>query len=166
MEDYTQNNKIDHGKKTRPLNFEKYAAEGNHFIKAVSMELQIPRNNAARITRAVLHAVRDRIPPIDAIQFAQGLPMALKAVFIDQYNISITPLKLRNTSDFLGYIYFKDGPSAERDFPNEDALIDALKGVFLVLEDYMDHGQVAQVKRLLGRDIYELIDTYQVYYPN
>lgn len=139
--------------------------ETNSF-RTVSEALHVPRNNAARITRAVLHAVRDKIPAEDAIQFAQGLPLALKGVFIDQYDLSRVPLKLRHAGDFLDYIYYKGGQAAEIDFPNEDAIIDALKAVFNVLNYYMEFGQVAQIKRLLGKEVENMIDTYQIFYPD
>jgi hypothetical protein len=34
----------------------------------------------------------------------------------------------------------------------------ALRGVFNVLEDYMDAGQIRQVKHIVGRGISEIID--------
>jgi hypothetical protein len=83
-------NRLRKGKK--PLNFEEYASEGNRFVNEVARELNTDRNTAARILRVVLHAVRDRLPADDAIQFAQGLPIALKGVFIDQYDPSRTPV--------------------------------------------------------------------------
>src|SRR5688572_26481119 len=104
----------------RTMNFEKYAAEGNRFINEVAYELNIDRNKAARITRAVLHAVRDRIPPVDAVQFAQGLPMALKGIFFDQYDISHAPVVIRHPGEFFDYVRIKDGQSADWDFSHDE----------------------------------------------
>jgi uncharacterized protein (DUF2267 family) len=140
------------------LNFEEFAATGNHFINDVAYELNTTRNSAARITKAVLHAVRDRLPPDDAIQFAQGLPMALKAVFIEQYDLSDTPVVIRRPHDFLDYIYYKDEFCAHIDFPNDNSVADALQGVFRVLEDYMEPGQIRQIKKIMGNAISDLID--------
>jgi uncharacterized protein (DUF2267 family) len=142
----------------RSMNFEAYAAEGNRFIKEVAYELGVDRNRAARITRSVLHAIRDRISPDDAIQFAQGLPMALKGIFIDQYDISITPIAIRNPNDFTDFIFSKDGKAAHSDFPTRDHVIDALKGVFNILEKNMEYGQVQQIKHMFNMEILELID--------
>jgi uncharacterized protein (DUF2267 family) len=141
-----------------PLNFDKFAAEGNRFIKDVAEELGVSRNSAARITKAVLHALRDRMPADDAIQFAQGLPMALKAVFIDQYDVSRMPVVIRHAHDFLDYIFYKNEFSAAVDFPEEDSVENALRGVFNVLGCYMDRDQLEHIKPIFGREIVELIE--------
>jgi uncharacterized protein (DUF2267 family) len=151
------------GHKTRqPLNFDKFAAEGNSFIYDVMDELSVSRNAAARITKCVLHAIRDRMPADDAIQFAQGLPMALKGVFIDQYDLSDAPVVIRSGTQFLDYICYKDGASGPSDFPTQQSVARALRGVFNVLEDYMDAGQIRQVKHIVGRGISEIIDGHPV----
>jgi uncharacterized protein (DUF2267 family) len=145
-------------RKPGALNFERFAGEGNRFIKEVARELNVSRNSAARITKAVLHAVRDRLPPDDAVQFAQGLPMALKGVFIDQYDISSTPVIIRRAHDFLDYIFFKNEFGANVDFPEKDSVEQSLRAVFRILEKHMDEGQVNQVKRILGNEIVNIIE--------
>jgi uncharacterized protein (DUF2267 family) len=142
-----------------PLNFEQFAAEGNHFIREVAQELGVSRNSAARITKAVLHAVRDKLPPDDAVEFAQGLPMALKSVYFDQYDISGTPVKIRRPHDFLDYIFYKDEFGANVDFPHANSVREALKGVFRVLADHMDGGQIRQIKKIIGKEIVMLIES-------
>jgi uncharacterized protein (DUF2267 family) len=139
------------------MNFDKFAAEGNQFINDVADELGVTRNAAARITRAVLHAVRDRLPANDAVQFAQGLPMALKGVYFDEYDLSDSPVIIRNAEDFIDFVAEKN-MRADVDFPDDNSVRDALQGVFCVLEEYMDQGQVDQVKLLLGKPIRELLE--------
>lgn len=141
----------------RSLNFEKYAAEGNHFLNEVAHELDCDRNYAARVTRAVLHAVRDRIPPDDAVQFAQGLPMAIKAVYFDQYNLSQVPVVIRHPEDFIDFVRYKDGESGRRDFPDNTDVEDAIAAVFRVLERHMDYGQVEQIKRVFNDEMAYLL---------
>lgn len=145
-------------RRQRALNFEEYAQEGYRFINEVAREIGCNRDTAARISRAVLHAVRDRIPADDAVQFAQGLPMALKGVFFDQYDISNTPVLIRNVAGFLEYIRCKDTNMAFFDFPYPEDVAIGLRAVFRVLERNMDHGQVQQIKNILPFDIHDLID--------
>ena len=117
-----QKNNSEKRKKIKSLNFEEYVAEGNRFIKNVAEELKTDRNHTARIVRAVLHALRDRLPANDSIEFAQGLPMMLKAIWLDQYDISKTPVIIRHKEDFLDYIYEKDGQAAYVDFPDPESI--------------------------------------------
>lgn len=150
--------------RTRSLNFLHYAEEGNHFINEVAEELGVSRNSAARITKAVLHAVRDKMPPDDAIEFAQGLPMALKAVYIEQYDISSAPVPIRHPHDFLDYIFYKDEFTASNDFPEPDSVERSLYAVFKVLRKYMDAGQIDQLRSVLGKQIYCMIQGRESYY--
>jgi uncharacterized protein (DUF2267 family) len=149
--DGRQNNMI------RAMNFEKYASDGNRFVNEVADELGVHRNVAARITRAVLHAVRDRLPADDAVQFGQGLPMAIKGVYFDQYDISRTPVVIRHAGDFLQYICMKDGRVGFRDFPEPEFVEDGLHAVFAVLERHMDYGQIEQIRRLISAEIAEMM---------
>jgi uncharacterized protein (DUF2267 family) len=140
-------------KNFKTMNFEKYAAEGNHFINEVAAYLNVDRNTAARVTRAVLHAVRDRIPPADAIEFAQGLPIAIKGIYFDQYDLARVPVILRHPSQFIDYVVYKNRQSAHKDFPNDEMVEDAIAAVFRVLEHAMDYGQVEQIKRMMNDEI-------------
>jgi uncharacterized protein (DUF2267 family) len=148
------------GKKRKTtLNFEKYATEGNEFINRVAEQLGTKdRNKAARITRSVLHAVRDRLPVDECLHLSQQLPMAIKAVFIDQYDPSIAPVRLRTKTQFLDYLASKDHNGAIEDFPDQQTSSYALQAVFTVLEGHISEGQIDQVKAMLPHDIMELID--------
>jgi uncharacterized protein (DUF2267 family) len=149
-----------HHNTKKTMNFEAYASEGNHFVNDVARRLQTDRNTAARVTRAVLHALRDRLEPVDAVQFAQGLPMALKGVYFDRYNLSAVPVKIRHADNFLDFIYSKYGEAAITDFPTRQTVAEALQAVFYVLERNMDFGQVNQVKEMLPAEIVQVIEDY------
>lgn len=147
-------------KSPRSVNFDEYAGEGNRFVNEVANELETDRNRAARVLRAILHAIRDRLPASDAIQFAQGLPMALKGVFIDQYDVSKTPVIIRGRESFIDFVCSKDHLTALRDFPDRESVEEAIRAVFFVFENNMDYGQVNQIKKLLNKDIVNMIDGY------
>lgn len=138
------------------MNFEKYASDGHRFINEVAEELDVSLNMAARITRAVLHAVRDRISPDDAIEFAQGLPMALKGIYIDRYDLSDSPVHIRNRAEFLEFVRDKDRRNAPVDFPSQASVIDALRGVFRVLERTIDPGQLRHIKAMFNKELLPL----------
>lgn len=146
-------------KRSRSAHFEKYAAEGNRFIHEVADELGTDDHSMAlRITKAVLHAVRDRIPPSDAVKFGQGFPTMLKAIYFEEYDISKTPVLIRRRDEFVDFIRFKNRFAAIHDFPTPDFVVIGLRGVFRVLERWMDPGQINHVKRILNSDLCDLID--------
>jgi uncharacterized protein (DUF2267 family) len=141
----------------RTMNFERYAADGNKFINEVANTLRVSRNMAGRITRAVLHAVRDRLPPVDAVQFGQSLPMAIKGIYFDQYDLYKVPVVIRHPDDFLKYVYIKDGRAASDDFPSPEYVEDALSGIFRVLERTLDCDQVNHIRRMINKEVAALL---------
>jgi uncharacterized protein (DUF2267 family) len=161
---YSSNERIQSEKsreRSRSAHFERFAAEGNRFIREVACELGTDDHSLAlRVTKAVLHAVRDRIPPDDAVQFAQGLPTMLKAIYFEEYDISRTPVVIRNADEFIDFIRYKNRFSAINDFRSPQDVVDCLRAVFRVLERTLDYGQVRQIKHLLHSGISDLIEVY------
>jgi uncharacterized protein (DUF2267 family) len=145
----------------RRFRFERYAEDGNRFLRMVARELgTADEYKALRITRAVLHALRDRLVPDDAVQFGQGLPMMLKGIYFDRYDISDTPVRIRTTGKFLDFIREKAGRTADFDMPGDRETIHAMQAVFFTLENYLDYGQLQQVKQMLNPEIVDLINAY------
>ena len=67
---------------------------------------------------------------------------------------------IRSPKKFLDFVFFKAGKSAAIDFPDRKSVLDALRGVFFVLENHLDPGQISHVKKILNKDIVELIEEY------
>ena len=139
------------------LEFEKYAHEGNHFVNEVAHQLGSDRGKAARITQVVLHALRDRLPVNEAIHVAQGLPMALKGIWIDQYEVGRVPIVLRNKNDFLMFIWNK--LSNPNEFDSTDEIAEGFRAVYTILLQHLSPGQVERLNSSLHSEILELLRT-------
>lgn len=137
------------------LEFEKYAQEGNHFVNEVAQSLGSDRGKAARLTQVVLHALRDRLPVNEAIHFSQGLPMALKGIFFDQYEPGRVPVVIRNKKDFLDFIWNK--LSNKNEFGSQEEIAEGFRAVFSVLEKHLDEGQINRLLNSLHSEIVELL---------
>ncbi|MBK8966840.1 MAG: DUF2267 domain-containing protein [Lewinellaceae bacterium] len=83
------------------FNFHKYVADGEHFVKEVAVELQCPGDTgkAGSILRAVLHAFRNRVPPGESLQLIAQLPMLIKAVYVDGWQMKAESRTLRHLGD-------------------------------------------------------------------
>jgi uncharacterized protein (DUF2267 family) len=79
------------------------------------------RHFAYRVTRAWLHALRDRLPVPIAAHFAAQLPELLRGVFYDGWNPSKAPVKYGSD----GYItrFARDSSIAETDVPRTASLV-------------------------------------------
>lgn len=84
------------------LNFNKYAQEGNEFLKELAVELGHPEeiNRTAIILRSVLHLFRDRITISESFDFLSQLPMFLKGIYVENWKYSEKPLRIKNLTEF------------------------------------------------------------------
>lgn len=141
------------------LNFDKYAQEGNQFIKTLSKELGYPedRDRTARTLRAVLHSIRDMLPPEENIQLTAQLPMFLKAVYMDGYTLRKIKEKPHNVEKFLEKVTKYCSHSSNHDFKNEDEVEKAVRIVLYSLRQYVSMGEMEDIIAQLPKDIKQLI---------
>ncbi len=57
-------------------------------------------NQVYAMTRAVLHAFRDRLAVADAIAFAQGLPAVLRAIYVEGWSGGDAPVSFGGAEAF------------------------------------------------------------------
>ncbi|EJL32998.1 hypothetical protein PMI01_02327 [Caulobacter sp. AP07] len=124
--------------------FDTTVQETNAWLKAIASELgPCDRHQAYLGARATLHALRDRLTPDPAMNFAAQLPMLLRGMFTEGWRPSQTPTLDRRLDEFLARIEETLPP----DFPIETESL--ARGVFRGLEARMDHDLLAKVIRQL-----------------
>jgi uncharacterized protein (DUF2267 family) len=123
------------------LDFNQYAAKGNAFVNRVAEVLQVQHNQAARIVRSVLHALRNRLSHEESFQLLAQLPMALKAVYVDGWKYSDNYLRLRRPEEFLDEIRKEDNGMAGYDFGNDQRAALATAAVLNVLLEMVSEGE-------------------------
>jgi uncharacterized protein (DUF2267 family) len=123
------------------LDFYQYAAKGNAYVNRVAETLQVQRDQAARIVRSVLHALRNRLSHEESFQLIAQLPMALKAVYVDGWKHSDSYLRIRRPEEFLDEIRKEDDGMAGYDFGNNQRAALATAAVFNVLFEMISEGE-------------------------
>ena len=139
------------------IDFEKYALKGNEFIRFVALELEVPRDKAARIVRAVLHALRDRLPYEESFQLMAQLPMAIKGLYVDGWTYRTSLLRIRHLDEFLEAIRQADEKLSAYDFGNNRQALRAVQVVFSALYEYVSPGEMNDILALLPHTIRELV---------
>lgn len=161
--DYENHEEGGYGRRARPI-FNRHIEISSRFIEDVADFLRIDFESALYITRAVFKAIRDRVYPGFAVHFGQALPLILRGIYFEQYNLSTVPVVIRDKNQFINFIQEKLPLFVKRDFRNPNEIIMALRGVFRVLERNMNPLIVEEMKRLLHSEIEELIDSNQYKY--
>ena len=112
----------------------------------------LDHHRAYHALRAVLHALRDRLPVDQVAALAAQLPMLVRGFYYEGWHPHGKPVKERHKEDFLAHIavVFRDDPDVE---PER-----IVKAVFRVLSKHVTSGEIEGVKRSLPTEIRALWD--------
>lgn len=136
-------------------NFNKYAQKSNLFLKEVANELLIPEDmaKAMRVLRAVMHGLRDRIPPQESLQLISQLPMYIKAIYVEGWKWSPNHKAIRHIDEFIEAVKKNDGVTGDYDFEDQDKTEEYIKAVFRVLQRHVSEGEIADVVATLPTEL-------------
>lgn len=138
------------------LQFDKYAQEGNAFIKELAEELDHPSelNRTGILLRSVLHTLRDRIGMGESLNFMAQLPMFLKAIYASEWKYHEKPERLKNMEEFKNKVKECQSRNGESEFNWEQSteqLIEKILG--LINKKYVSQGEIEDVKDNLPEDL-------------
>tara|TARA_R110000868_G_scaffold200671_1_gene448173 strand:+ start:17197 stop:17649 length:453 start_codon:yes stop_codon:yes gene_type:complete len=142
------------------LNFSQYATEGNTFLKEYANELDLGKDTdkAGRIFVAIMHALRDIIPPEESLQMVAQLPMFLKAVYVNGWRIKKTRVKVKQVAEFLDLVREHDGSAAVNDFEYSDEVAEQyVETTFIFLRKYISNGELQDIRDSLPKNLKNLI---------
>lgn len=142
------------------MNFDQYAQKGNEFIKIAAEELGYPENTdqAGRIVRAVLHALRNRLSLQESFQLMAQLPMALKSVYVDGWGPDQSRERINHLQDFLEEMRNEDERAGTYDFADLNDIESSAKAVFRTLSRYVSEGELKDVTAQLPEELKTLIE--------
>jgi uncharacterized protein (DUF2267 family) len=79
--------------------------ETNVWLRDVQEEIHLEtRQEAYNALRAVLHTLRDRLPPEVAIKLGAQLPLLLRRLYYEGWHAAGTPTKERHIEDFINHV--------------------------------------------------------------
>ncbi|MFD2247307.1 DUF2267 domain-containing protein [Pontibacter ruber] len=135
------------------MNFENYHKEAKTWLHELCQYLGIEDEaKSARIFRSVLHAIRDRIQPGEAIHLAAQLPVVWKGIYFDGFSLH-EPVRIRHEEEWLEFIRSKDAFAENGDFPTLDHVHYAFMDVMRFLRDHISEGQYLQIEHALHSEI-------------
>ena len=95
--------------------------------------------------------------PEEAVQFMGQLPLVLKGVFVDGWDLQ-QKKKVGNMQEFLEEVRKASGRAAARDFGNDQEAKRIIKEVIDVLMRHFSEGQVEHTKVVLPKHLKELFE--------
>ncbi len=139
------------------FNFEKYASKANEFVNLVAEDINVSKEKAGRIIRAVFHALRNRISHEESFELIAQLPMALKGAYVDGWKFKKDFERIHHLADFLDEIRKEDGELAGYDFGNNANAKHAIIAVFKALGSFVSEGEMEDIIIALPKELKVLI---------
>lgn len=100
--------------------------------------------------RAVLHAVRDRLTPEEALHLGSQLPMLIRGFYYEGWNISDKPYKMKNRDEFLMFV--------RDEFPYTDVELERITHcVMRVLFKNISEGEMQDIMDIIPKDLQEFL---------
>jgi len=140
------------------LNFESYISKGNEMVNRIATELEVPRDQGARILRSTLKALRNQLTLEENFDLLAQLPMMIKAVYVDGWNPTKNNWKPHSLADFFANIRTNDGDSSGYDFGNDAQTFSIVKTVFKVLNEYISGGEWDDIKSVVSKPLKNLLE--------
>ena len=127
--------------------FDKYAMHGNEFLSQLADELYMPneKERVLHVLKAVLHGIRNRISPEESSQFMAQLPMMVKAVYVDGWQIGKHQKRISTFEEFVDEVYDLSGGYKGLAFGDRMEAERGIQSVFKILKNYISDGEFNDV---------------------
>lgn len=127
--------------------FDKTVQTTNIWLNEIMADLGPDRRVAWHTLRAVLHALRDRMPLDDVAHLGAQLPLLIRGAYYDQWRPAEVPERMRSREEFLERV-MEELRGTRQVNPRE-----AVRCVFSVMSRHVTGGEIAKVKDVLPREI-------------
>jgi uncharacterized protein (DUF2267 family) len=105
---------------------------------------------AYSVLRAVLHALRDRLVPGEAIDLAAEMPLLIKGIYFDGFRLTQGPEPVRHWDDFIEAV--RNRVPREPDWDVQSGIA----AVFELLSRKISPGEIEDVRNMLPKEIAEM----------
>lgn len=134
-----------------PDAFDTAVQKGNIWLKDIEQAGKLrSRFQAYAALRSVLHALRDCLPPAEAVKFSAQMPLLVKGVFFDGWKVTPKPLRLDRV-EFHAYI----GRSLKDESGVDPAT--ALRAVLSALSRHISPSVLDTLEPVLPREVHAAV---------
>jgi uncharacterized protein (DUF2267 family) len=135
--------------KTGYPSFDATVDKTNHVLREIEEAYGWPkerRNQSYAALRTVMHTLRDRLVPEEAVQLAAQLPMLIRGIYYEGWDPSATPVKM-NKEEFLDRI------RSQFPYSVEGGMQRLVQTVLGALRSYITEGEWADIKSSVPREL-------------
>jgi uncharacterized protein (DUF2267 family) len=142
------------------IHFDKFAQEGNTFIKNLAERLGHPDEipGTGIVLRAVMHTLRDRLTISEAMDMLAQLPMFLKGIYADNWTYRERPTEIRTLEEFTEEVKRHQDMYGENRFDWQMPTKEIVHIVLSELSQYISDGEIRHILSQLPEDIRHLVE--------
>jgi len=139
--------------------FDIQCQEANRFIKDLALLLGKPTDprHALRVLRSVFHALRKKITVFESMHIISQLPLVLKGIYVDGWDLDQPLSEAETIDDFLWLIRNSTERSAIVDFGDDEEAKEKIRIVFIALRQYVSEDELDHVRDELPKEIAEMV---------
>jgi uncharacterized protein (DUF2267 family) len=135
-----------------PAIIDRSVEKAHIWLKEIGEELgNDDRQYAYRALRAVLHALRDRLPVEEAAELAAQLPTLIRGIYYEDWSPARTPVAIHDVGSFLERV------AAQGTMRGETEASLAVEAVARVLRRHVSEGEIDHVLTVLPDKLKPLI---------
>jgi uncharacterized protein (DUF2267 family) len=112
------------------------------------------RDSVYKATKAVLQTIRDRLPVEEVVHFTANLPLVMKGMLMDGYDLKDKPVRMRSVEEFYEHIQQYYDWQRRETIETEKAA----RAVITVLNRRMGGGEMRKVAANLPEKIKRLFE--------
>jgi uncharacterized protein (DUF2267 family) len=132
--------------------WDKALAKSNLWLEQLGAELGWEDPNRVLLAlRAVLHALRDRLPADEAIELSAQLPLLIRGLYFEGWDPSATPVRARSREAFFTMVR-----APLRSAGLESWAERMTQAVFRLLTEHVSEGEIHDVRRALPAELADL----------
>jgi uncharacterized protein (DUF2267 family) len=137
--------------------FDKSSQKTNIWVRDALIQLDwTDPQRAYTALRAVMHALRDRLPTPEIVQLGAQLPTFIRGVYYEGWNPARTPVKNRRKDAFLAQILCQFQRRADVDAEH------VARAIIRVLLYHLSKGEMDQIKNSLPHDIRQYWPSHEI----
>lgn len=128
-------------------------ATSRRWLRELREELELPEDDAGRAfhaLRAGLHAIRDRLPPPEAVHLGAQLPALVRGIYYDGFQLTNEASKIRTRVEMIQRVQRELEPDHQLSAPA------VLHAVIALLERHVSAGEIGKLVSTLPKPIAEL----------
>lgn len=131
--------------------FDTSLQDTNLWLKHIETRLgQCERQEAYAAARAVLHALRDRLPAQAAVNFSAQLPILLRGIYFEGWTLPEKPARSRSVAEFAESVAAQLPPRYRFD------PVFAARAVFAAIGEFTSEGEPQKIMSQLPEPLREL----------